>query len=109
MYYSNKNSRFRGGGGRQSFGRGGARGGFRQKFFDATHVIEKSKSQESISTESASFVAKNSFVDFEIAENLKQNILRVGYKTPTHIQDEAVPELLKGRDLVGIARTGTGK
>ncbi|MGE0238573.1 MAG: DEAD/DEAH box helicase [Parvibaculaceae bacterium] len=32
-----------------------------------------------------------------------------GYQTPTPIQARAIPELLKGRDLLGIAQTGTGK
>jgi ATP-dependent RNA helicase RhlE len=32
-----------------------------------------------------------------------------GYETPTPIQARAIPELLKGRDLLGIAQTGTGK
>ena len=32
-----------------------------------------------------------------------------GYKTPTPIQAAAIPEILKGRDLIGIAQTGTGK
>ena len=32
-----------------------------------------------------------------------------GYETPTPIQSAAIPELLKGRDLLGIAQTGTGK
>ncbi|WP_119393118.1 DEAD/DEAH box helicase [Taklimakanibacter lacteus] len=32
-----------------------------------------------------------------------------GYKTPTPIQSASIPELLKGRDLLGIAQTGTGK
>ena len=32
-----------------------------------------------------------------------------GYETPTPIQARAIPELLQGRDLLGIAQTGTGK
>ena len=32
-----------------------------------------------------------------------------GYENPTPIQARAIPELLKGRDLLGIAQTGTGK
>lgn len=44
---------------------------------------------------------------------LSPKILRVlseqGYETPTPIQGQTIPELLKGRDLVGCAQTGTGK
>jgi ATP-dependent RNA helicase RhlE len=32
-----------------------------------------------------------------------------GYKDPTPIQAQAIPEALKGRDVLGIAQTGTGK
>ena len=33
----------------------------------------------------------------------------LGYQTPTPIQQQAIPSLLDGRDLLGCARTGTGK
>ncbi len=55
------------------------------------------------------YVTKHNFEDFAISQNLKDNIVRLGYKTPTPIQDQAIPELLNGRDLVGIAKTGSGK
>ena len=32
-----------------------------------------------------------------------------GYVTPTHIQQQAIPEILDGNDIVGCAQTGTGK
>ncbi|MFA5020538.1 MAG: DEAD/DEAH box helicase [Patescibacteria group bacterium] len=52
---------------------------------------------------------KNSFADFVIDEQLKINITAKGYVTPTPIQDEAIPVVLEGTDVVGIANTGTGK
>ncbi len=55
------------------------------------------------------FVPKYSFSDFLISDGLKQNIAQHGYTTPTPIQDQAIPYLLEGRDLIGIANTGTGK
>ncbi len=55
------------------------------------------------------YVSKNAFADFEIDENLKRNITAKGYTTPTPIQDQAIPLILAGRDLIGIANTGTGK
>ena len=45
--------------------------------------------------------------------NLAQPILRAitdgGYTTPTPIQEKSIPALLQGRDLLGVAQTGTGK
>ncbi len=59
--------------------------------------------------ESAPFVPINKFADFKINEILKKNIIKKGYINPTPIQDSAIPVVLKGRDVVGIANTGTGK
>ncbi|MBI3397520.1 DEAD/DEAH box helicase [Candidatus Woesebacteria bacterium] len=55
------------------------------------------------------YVPKNSFSSFDILPELKLNILARGYAVPTPIQDQAIPFLLEGRDVVGIADTGTGK
>jgi ATP-dependent RNA helicase RhlE len=51
----------------------------------------------------------NNFIELDIADQLKQNILSHGYTTPTPIQDQAIPYVLTGKDVVGIANTGTGK
>lgn len=49
------------------------------------------------------------FEDFPIDFRLKENIKARGYTLPTPIQDQAIPHVLDGRDVVGIANTGTGK
>lgn len=49
------------------------------------------------------------FSDFSIDSRIKQNVTKKGYETPTPIQDQAIPHILAGRDVVGIANTGTGK
>ncbi len=55
------------------------------------------------------FTPKHAFADFAIDERLKVNITAKGYLNPTPIQDEAIPHVLKGEDIVGLANTGTGK
>ncbi len=55
------------------------------------------------------YVPVNSFSDFPLGETVKKNILAHGFDKPTAIQDQAILPVLKGRDLVGIANTGTGK
>ncbi len=59
--------------------------------------------------ESAPYIPKNKFEDFKINAILKANILKKGYVIPTPIQDVAIPYVLSGRDVVGVANTGTGK
>ncbi len=62
-----------------------------------------------VSTGADVFVPKHTFADFAIDTRIKANITRKGYVTPTPIQDQAIPYVLEGRDIVGIANTGTGK
>lgn len=62
-----------------------------------------------IVAEAERFTPKHRFVDFNFSEALKKNIDLKGYLLPTPIQDEAIPPVLAGKDLVGLANTGTGK
>lgn len=51
----------------------------------------------------------NDFATLGLSAPLLEALTEAGYTTPTPIQSQAVPPLLAGRDLVGIAQTGTGK
>ena len=86
-----------------------ATGNFRfqrgRKFIDPNKFIKKII----VGKEEKVFQPKNSFADFEIHEKLKANIVRQGYERPTPIQDQAIGHILVGRDLIGLANTGTGK
>ena len=44
-----------------------------------------------------------------LSDKVLSAVSRAGYETPTPIQDQAIPVALKGRDVLGIAQTGTGK
>jgi ATP-dependent RNA helicase RhlE len=50
-----------------------------------------------------------SFEDLALAEPIRRALQQEGYAVPTPIQVQAIPQLLAGRDLLGIAQTGTGK
>lgn len=49
------------------------------------------------------------FDDLGLSEPTLRAVKETGYNTPTPIQAAAIPEVLKGRDILGIAQTGTGK
>jgi ATP-dependent RNA helicase RhlE len=50
-----------------------------------------------------------SFTDLALVEPIRRALKDEGYAVPTPIQAQAIPQLLAGRDLLGIAQTGTGK
>jgi superfamily II DNA/RNA helicase len=77
----------------------------RVKSFDPTNVINAPQ----VRNDSEEYIISHSFSDFKISDRLKENILQKGYKIPTPIQDRAIPSILEGKDLIGIANTGTGK
>jgi ATP-dependent RNA helicase RhlE len=52
---------------------------------------------------------KHQFTDFAFSEDLKNNVIQKGYKNPSPIQDQAIPHILDGKDVIGLANTGTGK
>lgn len=49
------------------------------------------------------------FSDFNFESNLQEGLDSMGFETPTPIQEQAVPIILSGKDLIGCAQTGTGK
>jgi len=52
---------------------------------------------------------KHTFLDYGFDNKINQNLIDIGYVTPTAIQDQSIAEIIKGRDLIGLANTGTGK
>ena len=55
------------------------------------------------------FTPKHKFQDFKIDQRLIVAVINKGYKIPTPIQDQVIPHITNGFDVVGIADTGTGK
>jgi ATP-dependent RNA helicase RhlE len=55
------------------------------------------------------YVSKHTFADFPFDPQLHKNIERAGFANPRPIQDQAIPSVMKGHDVFGMANTGTGK
>ncbi len=65
---------------------------------------------KAVETESSSiYVTDALFNDFKLDSMLQKNILSKRYTIPTKIQNKAIPAILAGKDILGIASTGSGK
>ena len=92
--------------GRRGGSGGGSRGGNKRRgeYIDPARFVRKATSQEA-----SEYVAKNRFEDFAVEQLLKDNLAAKGYVVPSPIQDQAIQPGLEGKDVIGIANTGTGK
>lgn len=81
------------------------RGAFTGQYIDPSKFVNKAQPIEA----ETSFIPERQFEDFAIHPSLKRAIKEKGYRTPTPIQDQVIPHILAGADVVGIANTGTGK
>lgn len=50
-----------------------------------------------------------SFAELGLSEEILRAVAEQGYSTPTPIQQQAIPAVLSGRDILAAAQTGTGK
>lgn len=55
------------------------------------------------------YTPTHQFADFAVNEKIKQNLTEKGFVSPSPIQDQTIPLVLEGNDVIGIANTGTGK
>ncbi|MCX6729582.1 MAG: DEAD/DEAH box helicase [Candidatus Saccharibacteria bacterium] len=106
LYNNTYSSYGRNKGGRTSYkSKPSSRGNRRGAYIDPSKFINIPKPR----TEQPVYVAKNAFADFPFHDGLKKNIEKAGYVTPTAIQDQAITHVLSGKDVIGLANTGTGK
>lgn len=100
-----------GGAARPSFGGGNRRSGGGRKKGNSFERIDVSRfiSKATIIEKEEIYIPTHTFSDFAIDEKLKAAIANKQYIYPSPIQDKAIPHALEGRDILGIANTGTGK
>lgn len=91
------------GGGRR--GGGGGRKGPMKKYIHPSKFINKATAK----ADEIPYESTHKFADFPFGAELHHNIAKKGYVTPSAIQDQAIPHIVEGRDVIGLANTGTGK
>jgi ATP-dependent RNA helicase RhlE len=105
---SSGGGRFRRGsvGGNRGGSGGGHRGGGRKMpTFDPSKFINTNP----VETEPEVYKATHKFSTFGLTSKLVHSITSMGLEIPSPIQDQIIPEILNGRDVIGLAETGTGK
>lgn len=70
--------------------------------------VDKSAEEPAVANQLNGPTSKT-FRDLGIIDSLADACTALGYKAPTPIQNEAIPLALEGRDLIGLAETGSGK
>ena len=107
--FSNARPKRSGGGSNHgNFSRGrrqSPRGGKKRSTFDPSQFINTNP----VSVNEEIYTPKNSFETFGLNPKLVETVHAIGIHTPTPIQDQIIPEIMAGRDVIGLAETGTGK
>ncbi len=89
------------------FGGGAGRGRGRQRSsFDVALYINKNP--VTVETETA-YVPTHTFNDFGLAPEIVRAVHSLGIEVPSAIQDQTIMPILEGKDVIGLAQTGTGK
>ncbi len=113
----NRNRRSGGGnrfGGGSHFGsnrpRGGNRGGRsgggrKQPTFDPSQFINKNP----VEVDEVAYVPKHTFNDFGLHPDITATVAKQGIESPSPIQDQVIPLIINGKDVIGLAETGSGK
>lgn len=92
--------------GNSSSGRGRSRGNARkQPSFDPSQFINKNP----VEVEEVIYEPKHTFSEFGLHSDISAVVSKLGFTNPSPIQDQAIPLALEGRDVIGLAETGTGK
>jgi len=82
------------------------RGGFTGAYIDPKMFVNKAVPAE---PETDVHVVKSLFTDLALNASLQQAITKRGFTHPTDIQAKTIPHILAGKDVIGLANTGTGK
>lgn len=81
----------------------------KQKAKEKEEAKDKKEAQKTEIGTSLEESSQKSFEELGVCDEICEAIKQIGYKTPSKIQEESLPYTLKGRDIIGLAETGSGK
>lgn len=67
------------------------------------------KKAASVTVQQPAYEVTHKFADFKFAPQINKNLAHLKYEIPTPIQDQSIVHIQQGRDVIGLANTGTGK
>ena len=87
------------------YGPGKQRPAKRGTYIDPTRFVNKAVAV----VDEAEFIPRHKFTDFGLMPEIEAVLAKENFTIPTPVQDGAIPPALQGRDVIGLANTGTGK
>ena len=102
---SNSSRNRSGGFGRSSHNRPQRSKGNRKAFIHPSKFVNLTPT----TAKTEAYVPTHTFADFALADAVKRNLDSIGFVNPSAIQDQSIPITLDGKDVIGLANTGTGK
>ncbi len=84
---------------------GAKKNGARKAYIHPSKFINRTPTE----ARAVEYEPTHTFDDFALAPAIKKSLAHIGFTKPSAIQDQAIPHVLEGRDVIGLANTGTGK
>ena len=82
------------------------RGGRKKQYINPALFVNK---QVAVKNDAPAYAPTHLFTDFGLHRSIEQNLATAGFTAPSPIQDQTIPLALAGKDVIGLANTGTGK
>ena len=71
--------------------------------------ITKEEEKTNNTSKNSNYFSNKKFTDFDLSPSILETLTQLGYETATEVQAKSIPLLLNGEDIIGSAKTGSGK